>query len=63
MNEDGESTMPFKLATGTKLSVSHLRVLLFSCVVRKSAAHVDKKSLIMRRQAQKVFPGVFVGIP
>ena len=26
INEDGDPTMPFKLATGTKLSVLHLRV-------------------------------------
>ena len=29
INEDGASTMPHKLATGTKSSVSHLRVLFF----------------------------------
>ena len=31
--EDGNPTTPYKLATGTKLSVSHLRLLFFPCVV------------------------------
>ena len=35
INEDGDPTTPHKLATGTKPSVSHLRVLFFQCVVRK----------------------------
>ena len=33
INEDGDPTTPHKLATGTKPSVSHLRVLFFPCVV------------------------------
>ena len=33
INEDGNPTTPHKLATGTKTSVSHLRVLFFPCVV------------------------------
>ena len=33
INEDDEPTIPFKLATGTKPSVSHLHVLFFPCVV------------------------------
>ena len=53
----------FKLATGTKPSVSHLSVLFCPCVVRKSTAHVGKKALNMRHQAQKGFRGIFVGIP
>ena len=51
VNKDGELTMPFKLATGRKPSVSHLRILFFPCVVRKSTAHVCTKLLNMRHQA------------
>ena len=63
INEDGEPTIPFKLVTGTKPPVSHLRVLLFLCVVRKATAHVDRKALNIRHQAQNCFCGIFVGIP
>ena len=63
INEDGDPTTPHKLATGTKPSVSHLRVLFCPCVVRKSTAHVETKTLNMRHQAQKGFRGIFVGIP
>ena len=52
-----------KLATGTKPSVSHLRVLFCPCVVRKATAHVETKTLNMHHQAQKGFHGIFVGIP
>ena len=55
--------MPHKLATGTKPSVSHLRVLFCPCVVRKYTAHVETKTLNMSHQAQKGFRGIFVGIP
>ena len=48
INEDGEPTTSFKIATGTKTSLSHLRVLFCPCVVRKATAHVDKKALNMR---------------
>ena len=48
INKDADLTMPFKLATGTKPSVSHLRVLFFSCVVWKSTSHVDKMALNVR---------------
>ena len=34
INKDGDPTNPHKLATGTKPSVSHLRVLFCPCVVR-----------------------------
>ena len=44
INEDGDPTMPHKLATGTKPSVSHLCMLFFPCVVRKSTAHVKHAS-------------------
>ena len=63
INKDGDPTMPQKLATGTKPSVSHLRVLFCPCVVRKATAHVETKALNMRNQAQKGFCGIFVGIP
>ena len=63
INEDGNPTTPHKLATGTKPSVSHLRVLFCPCVVRKSTAHVETKTLNMRYQAKKGFRGIFVGIP
>ena len=32
INMDGDPTTPYKLATGAKPSVSHLRVLFFPCV-------------------------------
>ena len=63
INEDGYPTTTYKLATGTKPSVSHLRVLFCPCVVRKATAHVEKKTLNMRHQAQKGFRGIFVVIP
>ena len=63
INEDGDPTTPYKLSTGTKPSVSHLRVLVCPCVVRKSIALVGKKALNMRHQAQKGFRGIFFGIP
>ena len=63
INEDGDPTTPHKLATGTKPTVSHLRVLFCPYVVHKSTAHVGKKSSNMRHQAQKVFCGIFIGIP
>ena len=62
INEDGKLTKQFKLATGKKPSVSHLRVLFRPCVVLKATSHVDKKALNMRHQAQKGFFGIFVGI-
>ena len=50
INKDGDPTTPHKLATGTKPSVSHLRVLICPCVVRKATAHVGTKALNMRHQ-------------
>ena len=41
INEDGDPTTPHKLATGTKPSVSHLRVSFCPCIVRKSTAHFE----------------------
>ena len=63
INEDGDPTTPFKLATGTKPSVSHLHVLFCPCVVRKASIHVGTKALNMCHQAQNIFRGFFVGIP
>ena len=63
INKDGKPITPFKLATGMKPSVSHLRVLFCPCVVRKATANFDKKALNMRHQAQKGFHGIFVVIP
>ena len=50
-----ELTTPFKLATGTKPSVSNLRMLFFPCVVRKATAHVGTKALNMRHHGQYGF--------
>ena len=63
INEDGDPTTPFKLATGRKPFVSHLHVLFCPCVVRKATAHVGKKTLNMRHQAKKGFRGIYVGVP
>ena len=63
INEDGDPTTKHKLATGTKPSVSHLRVLFCPCVVQKATANIQIKVLNMSHQAQKVFCGIFVGIP
>ena len=63
INKDGDPTTPHKLATGTKPSVSHLRMLFCLCVVQKATANVGTKALNMRHQAQKGFCGIFVGIP
>ena len=63
INEDGDLTTSFKVATGMKPAVSHLRVLFCLCVVRKATVNVYKKVLNMRHQAQKKFRVIFVGIP
>ena len=63
INEYGDPTIPFKLTTGKKPSISHLHVLFCPCVVQKSTARVGGKVLNMRHQAQKGFRGIFVGIP
>ena len=44
INKGGDPTMPHKLATGTKPSVSHLHVLFCPCVVQKATAHVETKT-------------------
>ena len=48
LNKYGDPTTPFTLETGTKTSVSHLRVLSFPCVVQKATTHVGTKALNMR---------------
>ena len=63
INEDVNPKTPHKLATSTKPSVSHLRVLFCPCVVHKDTAYVETKMLNMRHQAQKLFRGIFVSIP
>ena len=63
ISEGGDTNTPFELATGTKHSVSHIRVFFCPSVVRKATAHVGTKTLNMRRQVQKGFRGIFVGIP
>ena len=63
INEDGYPITPYKLATGTKPSVSHLHVIFCPCVVREATAHVETKTLNMRHQAQKSFRCIFVVIP
>ena len=63
INKHGNPTTPHKLATGTKPSVSHVRVLFCPCVVRKATEHVETKMLNMLHQAQKGFHSIFVGIP
>ena len=63
INQDGDTTTPNKLTTGTKPPVSHLRVIFCPYVVQKATAHVETKALNMRHQSQKGFRGIFFGIP
>ena len=63
INEDGDPTTPYKLATGTKPSVSNLCMLFYPGVVWKTTAHVGTKVWNIRHQAQKGFCGIFVGNP
>ena len=63
INEYGDPTTPFKLATVREPPVSHLCVSFCPCVVHKYTAHVDKKALNMYHRAQKGFCDIFVGIP
>ena len=62
INKYIEPTTPFKLVTGKKPSVSHLRMLFCPCVVRKYNAHIRTKSLNMCHQPQNYFCSIFVGI-
>ena len=65
INKDGNTTTPHKPETGMKPSVSNLSMLFLPRVIWKSTAHIDKKVLNMRDQAQtqKGFRGFFIGIP
>ena len=49
INKDGDLTTPYKLATVTKTSVSHIRMLFCPCVVQKDTAHIGTKALNMRQ--------------
>ena len=40
ISENGDTTTRYKLATGTKTTVSHLCVLFCPCVVQKAIAHI-----------------------
>ena len=60
ISKDDKATTTFKLATGTKPSVSYLRVLFCIYVVPKATAHVYRKALNMLHQAQKVFRGILL---
>ena len=62
INKDGNPTKPHKLETGTKPSVSNLRLLLCPCVVQKGTAHVETNTINMCHQAQKWFRDIFVVI-
>ena len=63
VTQDGEPTTTQKIWTSTKPSVSHLHVLLCSCVVQKATAYVDTKALNMCHESQNSFHGIFVVIP
>ena len=62
INKDGKPSIPFKLATSTKPSVSHLRVLFFPFVVPKATANADKRALNLCHLVKNGFCGIFVGI-
>ena len=53
INEDSDPTTPFKLATGMRPSVLHLRVLFCPYVVQKATAHVGTKGLTMSLNAKR----------
>ena len=55
VNQEGEPTMPHKLATVTKPSVSKLCILFCLCVVRKATAYIKKKAVNMHHQSQTGF--------
>ena len=55
INEYGETTVPFKIATGTKPLILHLSVFFCPFVVLKYTSHAGKKALNMHYQTQKVF--------
>ena len=51
LNKDSEPTMPHKLATVNKPSVSKAHVLFCPFVLLNTTAHVDTKALNMRHQS------------
>ena len=63
VNQDGEPTMPHKLETCTKPSISNLHILFCTCIAQNSTACVDTKLLNISHQSQKVFRVIFVGTP
>ena len=63
INEDSDTTTQYKFLTGTKHPVSHLCLLFCRCVLRKATAHVGKKALNMRHEAQNFFCSISVRIP
>ena len=63
INKDGNPTTTFKMVTGTKPLVLHLRVLFCTYVVQKYTAHIGTNALSTCHQSQKGFRGIFVGIP
>ena len=63
LTQYGEPTTPHKLATGYKYSFSNLHVSFCPFVVQKATAQVDTKALNICHHSQKIFRGIFVGIP
>ena len=63
INKADKPTTTYKLASGMKSLISNLRVSFCPSIVLISTAHVGKKFLKICHQAQKVFCGIFVGIP
>ena len=55
INEDGDPTTPYKLETGMKPPVSHLRVLFCLCGVQKATGHVETKTLTCVTKLRRVF--------
>ena len=55
IKEDTNPTTTFKLATCTKPSISHYRILFCPCVEHKATAHVGTEELNMLRQRKSVF--------
>ena len=49
INKDGDTTTTHKLATGTEPSVYHLSVVFCPFIVCKATAHVETKTLNMRK--------------
>ena len=62
VNQDGEPTIPHKMATAMKPTESNLHLLFCTYVVQKETANVGIKALNMLHQPQKCFCGIFVEI-